>query len=261
MTELYKVKLGSGPRVIFVNGDGPSQGCEESFKEQRGLADKFELIFFDRHGFGNNLSTDHGDYIADAQGIADVLGQGAHLVGHSGGGLACLLAAHHRPDAVRSLTLIEPPAVAIARGNPAVENFIKRFQYVYEKAEQTTPHIFWAEFIGAFGFEKPTELKLTEKELNGIRATMTMNPPFYELEIPLDRLIASRFPKFIVSGAWNNVPEFVWTTSGIVFNLICDVLQTRIGAQRSVFEGASHFPHIETPKLFNNQLRAFLKSV
>ena len=133
MTELYKVKLGSGPRVIFVNGDGPSQGCEESFKEQRGLADKFELIFFDRHGFGNNPSTDHGDYIADAQGIVEVMGQGAHLVGHSGGGLACLLAAHYRPDAVKSLTLIEPPAVAIARGYPAVENFIKRFSNMSTK--------------------------------------------------------------------------------------------------------------------------------
>jgi len=26
MIELYNVKLGSGPRVIFVHGDGPSQG-------------------------------------------------------------------------------------------------------------------------------------------------------------------------------------------------------------------------------------------
>ena len=133
MTELHIVKLGRGPRVISVNGDGPSQGCEKSFAEQRGLGDEFELIFLDRHGFGNNPSTDHGDYIADAQGIADVLGQGAHLVGYSGGGLACLLAAYYRPDAVRSLTLIEPPAVAIARGNPAVENFIKRFSNMSTK--------------------------------------------------------------------------------------------------------------------------------
>jgi pimeloyl-ACP methyl ester carboxylesterase len=57
MIELYNVKLGSGPRVIFVHGDGPSQGGEESFAGQRGLADEFELIFLDRHGYGNNPST------------------------------------------------------------------------------------------------------------------------------------------------------------------------------------------------------------
>jgi pimeloyl-ACP methyl ester carboxylesterase len=190
-----------------------------------------------------------------------LLGDGAHLVGHSGGGLACLLAAHARPEAVRSLTLIEPPAVVIARGNPAVENLIERFRIVYETAGQTTPEQFFVEFMGAFGLEKPAEASLYEKELKGIRATMTMKPRFYELEMPLERVIAAHFPKFIVSGAWNNVPDFFRKTSGVVFKIICDVLQTRMGAQRMIIEGASHLPHIEIPKPFNEGLRVFLKSV
>ena len=258
MTELHSVTLGSGDRVIFVHGDGSSQGGEMSFPEQRYLADEFELVFVDRHGFGSSSSIQHGDYREDAKDIADLLGKGAHLIGESSGGLVCLLAAHYRPEAVKSLTVIEPPLVTMVRGDPAVENLIKRFQHVYEFV---TPKEFWTEWIGAFGYEKPTELELTEKELQGIQATMTLKERFYELKIPLERLMEARFPKLIVSGAWNNESDLVRTTSGNVLRLVCDELQTRLQAHRSVFENASHWPQVETPNPFNNQLREFLKSV
>ncbi len=259
MSILHNVKLGTGQNVLFVHGDGPSWG-EETFAEQRILADEFGLVFIDRHGFGKNPSTEHGNYLADAKDIANMLDDRSHLVGHSGGGLVCLLAANYRPDAIRSLTVIEPPDFTIMRGDPKVENLIKRFTYAYEIADLADPYRFWSEFIGAFGYDKPIERNLTEQELKGIRATMTMDTPCFDLEIPLDRLAAADFPKLIISGAWNNEPEFVRKTSGEVFNSICDALQMSIGAQRFVFNDAAHSPQIQTPKPFNDQLRAFLMS-
>ena len=44
---------------------------------------------------------------------------GAHLVGHSYGGVIALLAAARRPELLRSLTVVEPPALRVARGKPA----------------------------------------------------------------------------------------------------------------------------------------------
>ena len=49
-----------------------------------------------------------------------------HVVAHSYGGVISLLAAAMRPEAVRSLTLVEPPAFGVARGHPAVEDFVAR---------------------------------------------------------------------------------------------------------------------------------------
>ena len=53
-----------------------------------------------------------------------MLEDGAHLVGHSFGGLVALAAAARRPDAVLSLTLIEPALHKIATGDPAVRKFL-----------------------------------------------------------------------------------------------------------------------------------------
>ena len=49
---------------------------------------------------------------------------GDHLVGQSYGGVIALLAAPRLPLA--SLTVIEPPAFGVARGDPAVERWLER---------------------------------------------------------------------------------------------------------------------------------------
>lgn len=45
-------------------------------------------------------------------------------MGHSYGAVVALLAAARRPESVRTLTLAEPAAFALARGHPAVEELI-----------------------------------------------------------------------------------------------------------------------------------------
>ena len=66
------------------------------------------------------------DFEEHAVLVAAALGDGAHLVGHSYGGVISLLAAAAAPGRVRSLTVIEPPALGVARGNPAADAFLTR---------------------------------------------------------------------------------------------------------------------------------------
>lgn len=63
------------------------------------------------------------------------VGDGAHLVGHSYGGIICLLAAAMRPESVLSLTVTEPDCMGVARGEPAVERFIADIQQLYISGE------------------------------------------------------------------------------------------------------------------------------
>lgn len=117
----------SGPAVLIIHGgvQGGLGGGPGTFDEQRVLATRgWRLRMVERPGFGDSATRGVDDMEADAEWIADMLGAedegGAHLVGHSWGGADALLAAARRPDAVRSLTLIEPALFPIVMTDPAL---------------------------------------------------------------------------------------------------------------------------------------------
>ena len=74
-------RLGSGPRVVVVHscvGNGAS-----TWEAQLGLADRYELVVPDRPGFRPNPLVAPVDLKEQALLIAELLGDHAHLVGHS----------------------------------------------------------------------------------------------------------------------------------------------------------------------------------
>jgi pimeloyl-ACP methyl ester carboxylesterase len=99
-------RLGVGPPVLFVHGD--IVGPELTWRKQRELAERWSLAIPSRPGFGGSPPLERNDFEAEAPMFAELLGDGAHLVGHSYGAVIALLAAALRPDAVRSLTVSEP---------------------------------------------------------------------------------------------------------------------------------------------------------
>src|SRR6516225_7595311 len=115
-------RWGAGPPVLLVHG-AVTNG-ESSWSRQRPLGERWELIVPDRRGFHPNPPAGGTDFDVDAGDIAELLGPGAHLVGHSYGGIVSMLAADLRPDAVRSLTLVEVPAMSLLRGHPEIEDAI-----------------------------------------------------------------------------------------------------------------------------------------
>ena len=78
----------------------------------------------DRRGYGRSLTIEGEDFLRDADDIVEVMGEGAHLVGHSYGGLGALYAAARRPQETLSLTLLEPGTFALGQRSPAAQTLV-----------------------------------------------------------------------------------------------------------------------------------------
>src|ERR671918_2332493 len=122
-------RVGEGPPILFVHGDivGPAL----TWRKQRELAERWRLIIPSRPGFGVSPPLERNDFEAEAPLFAELLGDGAHLVGHSYGAVIALLAATLRPEAVRSLTVSEPGCLRVAAGTPVVDEMIANGELLF----------------------------------------------------------------------------------------------------------------------------------
>jgi pimeloyl-ACP methyl ester carboxylesterase len=244
---------GEGEAAVFVHG---SFGWgEETWQAQRPLADHYRLLLIDRRGFGASPPDGRVDFDRDADDVAELLGDGAHLVGHSYGGVVSLLAAARRAEAVRSLTVIEPPAFGVARGERAVEELIENVQEAVRATDD--PAEYRALFLRGFGFPAGPE-RLTGTALEAARASMTERQP-WEAQIPLDDLSDAGLRVLLVQGDWCPAPDTARALAGAAFRAVCDVLERELRAERAVFPSA-HSPQ-RLGRLFNDRLRAFWEEV
>jgi pimeloyl-ACP methyl ester carboxylesterase len=252
-TELHVTRWGDrGDPAVLVHG---SFGWGEfSWAAQRPLADDYRLLLVDRRGFGASPGPDAGDFDVDAEAIAELIPDGAHVVGHSYGGVAALLASARRPEAVRSLTVSEPPALGLVRGYPAVEAFITRVGAAREQAADAKD--FTTRFFAAFGLPPPP---LTP-EGDGLRAATSSwreRDP-WEAQIDLETLSAAPFPKLVVRGAWDVAPP-EGESGRQALHAACDALVEELQAETATIPGVAHsVPRAGEP--FNDRVRAFWES-
>jgi pimeloyl-ACP methyl ester carboxylesterase len=232
---------GSGPRIVLVHGSvGNGQ---ESWAEQRLLAERFTLVIVDRPGFLPNPPVDRVDFEEHAGLVAELLEDGDHLVGHSYGGVVSLYAAAARSESLRSLTVIEPPAFGLARGRKDVDDLIARLIDFWE-AGPRDPREFLARFLAEVGRRGQLPDPLPPGLEQGARTLMVERGP-WEADPPLDKLADAPFPKLVVSGAHH-----------FAFDAVCDVLEERLGAERAVLPGAGH--QAQRAPGFNETLVDFL---
>ena len=197
MSDLFVESWGSGVPVVLVHGS-LATGSDE-WQAQRPLADGgFCLLVPDRRGYGRSPAAQGEDFLVDADDVANLMGDGAHLVGHSYGGLAVLFAAARRPDATLSLTLLEPAAFALGRHHQAARTLVAEVRSLWD---QEVPDEEWViHFLQAVGSD-PDALS---HEL--IAAAVPLVPvlrrgrPMWELELPIAALASATFPKLVVSG-------------------------------------------------------------
>jgi pimeloyl-ACP methyl ester carboxylesterase len=238
---------GEGEPAVFVHG---SFGWgEETWAKQRPLAGSYRLLLVDRRGFGGTPADGAVDFERDADDVAELLGEGAHLVGHSYGGVVSLLAAARRPDAVRSLTVIEPPALGLVRGDPLVETFITGVAEAMRTADG--PSDYRARFLRNFGFAgRPQELE--GAGLEAARSSWNERNPA-EAEIRLEDLRGVR--TLVVRGDWSKTQPSAQTRGQTVLHRVCDVLERELGAESAIFSGAHNPQLVGEP--FNECLRTF----
>src|SRR5438309_8851657 len=138
--DLDVLTLGSGPRVVLVHGSVVE--ARRTWRHQLGLAERWSLLIPNRPGFAGSPPLPRGDFEAEAPLIAELLGEGAHLVGHSYGAVIALLAAALRPEAVWSLTVSEPGALRLAAGDPAADAMIANGDKLYGRRHELRPDAF-----------------------------------------------------------------------------------------------------------------------
>ncbi len=236
---MHVERLGSGPRLVLVHGSVAPGWL--TWNAQKPLAARFELVVPIRSGYPPNPPLETIDFESQAEELAALLEPGDHLAAHSYGAVVSLLAVAGAPLA--SLTVVEPPAFGVARGDPAVEEFLAHF----EAGAPKDPRAYLEFFLPLVGSSLSLRDPLPPAIEAGARAAIAERSPDQAV-IPLHELAAAPFPKLVVSGGHN-----------AAFDAVCDVLEQRLSAQRAVLPGAGHsIPRLGEP--FNALLEAFVSS-
>jgi pimeloyl-ACP methyl ester carboxylesterase len=219
-------RIGQGPPVLFIHGS--VVGAEQTWRKQLSLAERWTLILPNRPGFGASPPLERGDFEAEAPLFAELLGDGAHLVGHSYGGVIALLAAARRPEAVRSLTVSEPGSLRLAAGNPVVDEMIRNGERLYRSPDLIPSEVFLRLFRSGAGSARETPEELPEELARGVEL-LKRERLSWEAEIPVEELARAGFPSLVVSGDHSEA-----------FEAVCDALAARLGAERAVIPGRGH---------------------
>jgi pimeloyl-ACP methyl ester carboxylesterase len=220
---------------------------ERTWRHQLEMADRWALRIPDRPGFGDSPPLPRGDFEAEAPLIADLLGDSAHLVGHSYGAIIALFAAALRPDAVRSLVVSEPGALRVARGHRAVDSMLADGEKLYALRAEIPVRDFLVLFRSGVHSDHGIPDELPDWLDRGVRHALEERPA-WDADPPLDRLAAAAFPKLVVSGGHSEA-----------FEIVCDTIAGAIGGERAVVPGRAHtIPG--TGAAYNGVLEAFLRS-
>ncbi len=249
--DLHYEQHGAGRPVVLIHGG--VMDAAMTWSAQQPLAERWRLVTVDRPGFGSSSRVERVDFAADAALVAELLDRAeqlwgydrVHLVGHSYGGVICLLAAASRPEKLRSLTVIEPPAFGVAAGNAAVDDLVAKLKDHWQHGPRESPTRFLKDFLHLVGSATRLPDPLPPPLAQGAAMLIVERGP-WEADIPVEQLARAPFPALVVSGAHS-----------AAFDAVCDVLERDFGAQRVVVEGAGHsIPRIG--EAFNEQLDRFL---
>lgn len=232
----------SGPLVLLVHGSGAAGW--DAWALQRPLAADYRLVVPHRTGYPPNPPLELIDFEIQARELIDLIEPGTNVVGHSYGGVVSLLAAALVPERVASLTVIEPPAFDLVRGDPDVERLVGELAEIWA-ARDASLRDRLARLGNAIGVTQVLPDPLPPEWEGDTRAMFSERPP-WEAKIPLEVLARTSFRKLVVSGGHS-----------AAFDAVCDVLIDRLHAERAVFVGRGHGVSTMAGPL-NKRLRAFI---
>lgn len=244
---------GRAPTVVLVHGilawgSDPVYG----FGRQRPLGERYRVLAMDRRGYGGSPDIDHSDYRVDADDICELLGDGAHLVGHSYGGVAAMVAAARRPEAVLSLALIQPGCLQVAADDPDIAEMLRAAREgLAALSSDLTAEVYLRAATESVGLPPPPA---TPERLRAAATTMRERP-CWDGDLPVAELAAATWPKLILSGTWEDAPEQYRRLSGEPLITCARVTAERIGARLRHVPG--YYPHVQHPEVVNGVLSEF----
>ena len=122
--ELEYEVVGAGEPVLLI--DMLLADCFLPLLSEPALADRYQLIRYHKRGWVGSTHTPApvsiADHAADAAALLDHLGvRRAHIVGHSTGASIAAQVALDHPEAVHTLTLLEPTMLSVPSGEAFLE--------------------------------------------------------------------------------------------------------------------------------------------
>ncbi len=225
MFDLHIDEWGTGTPVVLVHG-ALATGTEE-WQAQKPLAEEgYRLRVPDRRGYGNSPAIEGEDFLRDADDIAEIIDDGAHVVAHSYGGLGAMFAAAQRPEAIHSLALLEPPAFTMTSHN-AASGLVNAVRDVWD---EDIPDPEWLlRFLEAVGTDPATLASEILEEAAPMVPLVRQGRPAWDREPPIAQLQEAPFPKLVISGGHSTG-----------FDAICDQLAEEINACHAQVIGAGH---------------------
>ncbi len=223
---IHITETGSGPRVVLVHR-AMTTGAR-AWTRQAPLAERWRLVVPDRRGFGASPAAEICDFEVDVVDVEPLLGDGAHLVGHSFGGLVALLLAARSPERVRSLTLIEPAGHALAPDAPDVLETVARYEHL---RGVTDPEEFLDAFLAFLGLPADGQPRpMGTRTAQHVGMAMRERRP-WSATIRRATLAGHPYPVQVVSGG-----------RGDVFDTVSDAVACAYGpgTRRELVAGAPH---------------------
>jgi pimeloyl-ACP methyl ester carboxylesterase len=164
---------------------------------------------------------------ADADEIASLLARGGHLFGYSYGGVVALHIACRFPERVRSLALLEPPALQLVPDDPDVAATRDRIESglrpVFDDAGA-----YWRAFMtSTFGDSPPIPPDAVPTDRQ--EASRREQVP-WDVELDLDAIAGTGIPTLVMCGDWD--PGFT---------AVARHLADRLSGRLVEFSDADHF--------------------
>lgn len=242
--DTHCIVSGEGRPVVLLHGWGSS--AESMAPVAKALDDRFRVYAIDLPGFGwtPSAATTWGtwEYASYVEAFMDCVGiSDASLVGHSFGGRIALVLAAQRPDRIRSLVLVASAGIRPRRG------LIFR---VKAGAVKLVKRLFSLPLWGRLGERVVTGLygrvgSRDYRNAGPMRATLVK----VVAEDLRGILSAVRAPTLII---WGDRDQEVPFSS---MEIMARGIQ---GSRLELFEGAGHFPFIDSPDRFSRAVREFL---
>jgi pimeloyl-ACP methyl ester carboxylesterase len=262
--ELFYEQSGpTGPPVVFVHGAWSNHKRWGAVAPQ--FAEGHRVVTYDRRGHSQSSAPPgqgsvHED-VADLTGLIEALDLApAHVIGNSSGSNIALRAAAARPDLARSLTIHEPPALALLEGD---DRFSDQLSTAREAIGTVVEHL-------AAGDHKGGAKLFLEGVVYGpgsweqvpeqVREMFIENAPTFldevsdheATDLPMSEIRQFDKPVLLTQGG-QSAPFF----GGVV-----DQLQQALPqAQTYRFEGEGHVPHTTNPDAFAATVIEFLDQV
>lgn len=232
-----KAILAGHPTHLSTYGFGPRKGlllhCSLAHggvysKLGAAVGGALTLTSFDQPGHGRAADWENEGDLQDRvfAMVLEVLTEPVDLIGHSFGGIIALRLAVERPEMVRTLTVIEPVMMAVAKAdNPSAEGIIKlemaRFEDAMDRGDRETAA---RVFTAAYGDGRPWESLSAESckaivdRIHMIRANQPAVQHDLHHLVSAGKLEQIKVPSLIIDGG----------LGGPVMDSLCDGLARRI---------------------------------